>query len=138
VFWLVCFARSKVGKDIGRLSLAPGLFNINEPVVFGLPIVLNPFLMIPYICAPVIIAIFTYLTMRAGIFPAPSGLTITWTTPYFICGYLATGGKVGGLILQVINFLIAFFIWFPFIRAWDKNEVKKEQAEKELAAEAAA
>ena len=131
VIWLVCFARSKVGRDIGRLSLAPGLFNINEPVVFGLPVVLNPFLMIPYIGAPVVIAIFSFLTMKAGIFPAPNGLTVPWTTPYFISGYLATGGKLGGLLLQVINFALAFFIWFPFIRAWDRNEAKKEIAEAE-------
>ena len=129
VIWLCVFAKSKIGKDIGRLSLAPGIFNINEPVVFGMPVVLNPFLMIPYILAPVVIAIFTYITMTAGIFPKPIGISVNWTIPYFLCGYLATGGKVGGLILQLINFFIAFFIWWPFVRAWDKEQVRKENGE---------
>jgi len=129
VIWLCVFAKSKFGKQVGRLSLAPGIFNINEPVVFGMPVVLNPFLMIPYICAPLVIAIFTYITMSLGIFPKPCGISINWTIPYFLCGYLTTGGKIGGLILQVINFIIAFVIWWPFVKAWDKEQLKKENNE---------
>ncbi|MBR0417695.1 MAG: PTS sugar transporter subunit IIC [Erysipelotrichaceae bacterium] len=129
VIWLCVFAKSKIGKQVGRLSLAPGIFNINEPVVFGMPVVLNPFLMIPYICAPLVIAIFTYITMSMNIFPKPCGISINWTIPYFLCGYLTTGGKIGGFILQVINFFIAFVIWWPFVRAWDKEQLKKENGE---------
>lgn len=127
VLYMLCFARSKLLKDVGRLSIAPGIFNINEPVVFGLPIVLNPFLMIPYIVSPLVILTISYAGMALGIFPRMAGLTIPWTTPYFISGYLATGGHFGGVILQLINFVVAFFIWWPFIGSWDRRNYAEEK-----------
>lgn len=124
--WMLIFAKSQQVKKIGRLAIAPGIFNINEPIVFGLPVVLNPFLLIPYIVAPLIMVIVTYLGMAAGIFPKIV-LTVPWTTPVFIGGYLATGGEIGGIFNQVINFLIAMVIWTPFIMAWDKRKLREEQ-----------
>lgn len=129
VIYMLCFARSKMLKDLGRLSIAPGLFNINEPVVFGLPIVLNPFLMIPFIVSPLVIFTISYVGMYLNIFPRMVGVSIPWTTPYLISGYLATGGRLGGVLLQIVNFVVAFFIWLPFIRSWDKKNVAMEQAE---------
>lgn len=129
VIYMLCFARSKMLKDLGRLSIAPGLFNINEPVVFGLPIVLNPFLMIPFIVSPLVIFTISYVGMYLNIFPRMVGVSIPWTTPYLISGYLATGGRFGGVLLQIVNFVVAFFIWLPFIRSWDKKNVAMEQAE---------
>lgn len=129
VIYMLCFARSKMLKDLGRLSIAPGIFNINEPVVFGLPIVMNPFLMIPYILGPLVIFTISYFGMYLGIFPRPVGVSIPWTTPYLISGYLATGGRLGGVVLQIVNFVVAFFIWLPFIRSWDKKNVAIESAE---------
>lgn len=129
VVYMLVFARSKLLKDVGRLSIAPGLFNINEPVVFGLPIVLNPFLMIPFIISPLVIMSISYITMAIGIFPRMAGLTIPWTTPYFISGYLATGGHIGGIILQAINFVVSFIIWVPFIGSWDRKNLELEKEE---------
>lgn len=127
VAYMLCFARSKTLKDLGRLSIAPGIFNINEPVVFGLPIVLNPFLIIPFILSPLVIFTVSYAGMALNIFPRMAGVSIPWTTPYLISGYLATGGKIGGVLLQLVNFAIAFVIWLPFIRSWDKRNVALEQ-----------
>lgn len=129
VIYMLCFARSKMLKDLGRLSIAPGIFNINEPVVFGLPIVLNPFLMIPFILSPLAIFTISYFGMYLNIFPRMVGVSIPWTTPYLISGYLATGGRLGGVLLQIVNFVVAFIIWLPFIRSWDKKNVAMEQAE---------
>ena len=129
VVFLLLFAKSRQLKDIGRLSAAPSIFNVNEPVVFGLPIVMNPFLMIPFIVGPLLIMTITYFTMYFGIFPRLIGVNIPWTTPYFISGFLATGGRIGGVILQIINFCVAFIIWFPFLKSWDKRLVLEEQGE---------
>ena len=126
VIYMVIFARSKTLKQVGRLSLVPGLFNINEPVVFGLPIVMNPFLIIPYILSPLVILTISYFGMFFNIFPRMVGVTIPWTTPYLISGYLATGANIGGVILQIINFVVAFLIWLPFIRSWDRRNVLME------------
>jgi len=129
VVYMLIFARSKLLKQVGKLSIAPGIFNINEPVVFGLPIVLNPFLMIPFILSPLAILTISYVGMAIGIFPRMAGLTIPWTTPYLISGYLATGGHIGGVILQIINFVVSFLIWLPFIGSWDKKNVELEKEE---------
>ena len=126
VIYMVIFARSKTLKQVGRLSLVPGLFNINEPVVFVLPIVMNPFLIIPYILSPLVILTISYFGMFFNIFPRMVGVTIPWTTPYLISGYLATGANIGGVILQIINFVVAFLIWLPFIRSWDRRNVLME------------
>jgi PTS system cellobiose-specific IIC component len=127
VVYMLVFAKSKLVKQIGRLAIVPGIFNINEPVVFGLPIVLNPFLMIPYILAPICVTTVSYFGTLAGIFPYTTGVIIPWTTPYFISGYLMTGGNIMGVVAQLVCFAVAFVIWFPFIRVWDKKNYLSEQ-----------
>ena len=68
---------------------------MNEPILFGLPIIMNPLVIIPWIISPVIVTIVSYSAMYTGIVPKPSGVIVPWTTPIFISGYLATGnGKV--------------------------------------------
>ncbi|MGY3704809.1 PTS system, cellobiose-specific IIC component [Vagococcus martis] len=114
--------KKKQYKDIGRLSLAPGLFNVNEPVIFGLPVVLNATIMIPWILAPLIVTTFNYLLMAAGIFPAPTGVSVPWTVPIFFSGMLATNSVLGG-ILQLIDLVIVGFIWYPFLRVLDRENI---------------
>ena len=128
VVYMLIFAKSRLVKQVGRLAIVPGLFNINEPVVFGLPIVLNPFLMIPYIISPVVVMTIMYFGTAVGIFPYTTGVIIPWTTPYFISGYLMTGGKIGGVFMELVAFLAAFAVWFPFIRIWDKKNYNLELA----------
>ena len=96
-------------------------------MVFGLPIVMNPFLVVPFILGPLVIMTITYVTMYFNIFPRLIGVNIPWTTPYFISGFLATGGRIGGVILQAINFCVAFLIWAPFLKSWDKRLVLEEE-----------
>jgi len=130
VIYMLLFAKSRLLKDIGRISIAPGIFNINEPVTFGLPVVLNPMLMIPYILSPLAIITFMYFGTAMGIFPVLDKM-IPWTTPVFISGFLAASGGLGDKLMavvgQVISFAIAFMIWLPFIRAWDTVNVRMEE-----------
>lgn len=113
--------KKKQYRDIGRLSLAPGLFNVNEPAIFGLPIVLNATILIPWIIAPLIVTLFNYLVMAAGIVPAPTGVSVPWTVPIFFSGMLATNSVLGG-ILQLVDMVIVGIIWYPFLRILDKEK----------------
>ena len=132
VVYMLLFAKSKLCKDVGRIAIGPGIFNINEPVTFGLPVVLNPVLMIPYILSPLVIITIMYAGTAVGIFPVLDRL-VPWTTPIFVSGFLAASGGIGssimGLVAQIICFAAAFLIWFPFIRSWDNVNVKREAGE---------
>ncbi len=81
VVGMLLFARSQQLKSLGRLSIAPGIFNINEMVTFGMPIVMNPLLLIPFILVPVVLTIVSYFAMEWGWVARPSGAAVPWTTP---------------------------------------------------------
>lgn len=117
-FLMLVFARSQQLKQIGRLSIAPGLFNINEPITFGMPIVMNPILIVPFILTPIVLTIVTYVAMATGIVARVHAIA-PWTSPFIISGILTTGWS-GGL-LQVVNFLLGGLIYYPFFRLWDKK-----------------
>ncbi len=133
VLCLFLFAKGKNNKAMGRLTVAPGFFNINEPVLFGLPIVLNFKLLIPFILAPVATAIITYIGMSTGLVAKTAGIVVPWTMPPIISGYLATGGKISGAVIQVITLVISVLIYYPFVRSTDKAQLKAER-EEEIAA----
>ena len=82
--------KKKQYRDVGRLALAPGIFNVNEPAIFGLPIVLNATILIPWVVAPLVVTTFNYLMMAAGIVPPPTGVSVPWTVPIIARGVLAT------------------------------------------------
>ena len=112
--------KKKMYKDVGRLALGAGLFNVNEPVIFGLPIVLNATILIPWVLAPIVVTAFNYTVMAVGIVPAPTGVAVPWTVPVFFSGMLATNSILGG-ILQLVDMVIVGFIWYPFLRMLDKQ-----------------
>lgn len=127
VVMMLLRARSQQMKQLGRLAFGPGLFNINEPITFGMPIVMNPLMIVPFILAPLSIVIVTYIAMSTGLVARPAGIAVPWTMPPIIGGYLATGGKISGAVLQLVNFLITFAIYYPFFRLWDKQKYAEEQ-----------
>lgn len=127
VFLFAFFGKSKQVKSLGKLSIGSSVFNINEPVIFGTPIILNPLLIIPFILAPIVITLISYFAMDLGFVARPSGIAVPWTTPIFISGYLATGGKISGVILQAINFIVSVFIYYPFFNIWDKRKLQEEK-----------
>ncbi|MBU8657844.1 PTS cellobiose transporter subunit IIC [Bacillus pumilus] len=126
VFTILIFLKSKQLKQVAKLGLGPGLFNVNEPIIFGLPIVMNPLILIPWILAPMVITCISYFAMVSGIVPPPTGVNIPWTVPIFISGIMATNSLAGGL-LQLFNLMIVFVIWFPFLKFIDRMNVKNEK-----------
>ncbi|MDR4946460.1 PTS cellobiose transporter subunit IIC [Neobacillus cucumis] len=123
---MLIFAKSQQSKQLGKLAVAPGLFNINEPIIFGAPVVMNPILMLPFIFAPVAMVITTYILMSIGFAPKTIGVAVPWTTPPIIGGFLATGSWRGSM-MQIINLGVAFVIYYPFFKVWDKQNLKMEQ-----------
>lgn len=119
-------AKSKTLRSVAKISAPAALFNINEPIIFGLPIVLNPIMAIPFIITPLVLCVITYFAMATGLVPPTNGVAIPWTTPIFISGFLTTG--IQGVILQAVNLAVAFAIYFPFIKVLDKQYLEEEAA----------
>lgn len=113
--------KKKQYRDVGRLALAPGIFNVNEPAIFGMPIVLNATILIPWVVAPLVVTTFNYWVMAAGLVPAPTGVSVPWTVPVIASGVLATNSWLGGL-LQVIDVVLVGVIWYPFLRILDRQQ----------------
>ncbi|PJI07962.1 MULTISPECIES: PTS sugar transporter subunit IIC [Clostridium] len=120
----VLFARSQRLKQLGKLALIPGIFNINEPVLFGLPVVLNPLMFIPFVIVPVMSGILTYLSMYVGLVPCFTNVQVAWTTPPIISGFLVAGWQ--GAVLQIVIILLASVIYFPFFKVLDKQYAEEE------------
>ncbi|MEO4052164.1 PTS sugar transporter subunit IIC [Solibacillus sp. CAU 1738] len=125
------FARkNKQYKTVGNLSAAPGLFNINEPLLFGLPIVLNPILFIPFILTPMVNVSIAYFVTKFGWVPAAT-IQVPWTTPPIINGLLATNSWQGAVLSGVL-IVVAVLIYLPFVMMANrmaKVEVSKENAQ---------
>jgi len=120
-------AKSQYFKKLGRMSLGPGLFNINEPIIFGTPVCFNPLFMLPFILTPGLIAGSTYLLMQHGIIDLPHVANLPWTTPSFIAGFLMTGGSMSTTLWSFMIVIISMLIYFPFFRIADKQLYLKEQ-----------
>ncbi len=121
---MLFFCRSKRIKELGKLAFIPGLFGINEPIVFGLPILLNPMMLIPFMLVPTINIVISYFCMSIGLVPLCSGVAIPWTMPVILSGFLATGWQ--GAVLQLILLVLGVFIYMPFIKMMDKQYMEEE------------
>ena len=124
VIAMVLFCKSKRISQLGKLALVPGIFNINEPIIFGLPIVLNPTMIIPFMLVPTVNIVISYFAMALGFVPICSGVNIPWTCPLGISGFFATNW-VGG-VLQILLLILGIFIYMPFIKIMDKQYLKDE------------
>jgi cellobiose PTS system EIIC component len=121
---LLAFSKVERLRKIGRLTVVPALFNINEPLVFGLPIVFNPFLAIPFVIVPIVLATTSYFAMAGGLVARPW----TWmpsALPTFASTYLATS-DIRAVALVGCNLLIATAIYIPFVRAYERHVVRNE------------
>lgn len=107
-------------KAVAKLSTAPAIFTINEPLIFGLPLVLNPIMMIPFILAPLVSASIGYFATYIG-FAGAACVDVPWTTPVFINSYLATGGSIGAVITQAICLVVCILIYLPFVKMANKE-----------------
>lgn len=122
VFWCM-FSKSSAQKKIGRLALVPALFGINEPILFGAPIVLNPIFFIPYVIFGGILGTIPYWMMYFGILDCS-----IFTPPYvgvFLEGFL-TNLDYMSIVANAIQMVLSILIWFPFFKIYEKSELAKE------------
>ncbi len=124
----MCFlAKSDQLKYLGRSAMVPGLFNINEPLLFGIPIVYNPNLAIPFFLAPMAEVVIAFCAITFGIVP-PVIVQMAWPTPIGIGGFLSTGGDIRGALLAVVCAAVSAAIYFPFFKAYDAKLLAEEKA----------
>ncbi|GAB3066597.1 PTS sugar transporter subunit IIC [Salinicoccus sesuvii] len=122
---LTFFTKSQRYKTLGKLSLPPVIFGINEPLIFGLPIVLNPYMAVPFIVAPLSNAIISYTLMDLGIFPLVNGLHIPLGTPVFVNSILA--GSAFLIVLQIMLIILNMLIYYPFLKMLDRKALEEEK-----------
>ncbi|WP_117277132.1 PTS cellobiose transporter subunit IIC [Streptococcus intermedius] len=124
-FYIAFRAKSDQLRMLGKAAMGPAIFNINEPLIFGLPIVYNPILTVPFILAPIISASIGYWSVQLGL--AGKAIAQTpWPTPIGIGAYVGSGGNIGAFVVALICALAAFVIWYPFIKMYDTKLHKEE------------
>ena len=124
VLAILIFSKREDNRTIAGISIVPGLFNINETMTFGIPLVLNPILDIPFILAPVATIVIGYILVSSGFCPKIV-LEVPWTMPPVILGFLATGGRPMGAISQLIVLAASTLIYIPFLIAYEKYQAKQ-------------
>lgn len=120
-------SKSAYGKALGKTALVPSIFNINEPMIFGAPIVLNPMLIIPFIIAPIVNAIIAYFLTAAGLVSAVVASS-PWTLPGPIGAFLACGNDWRAALLTIALVVLDIVIYYPFFRMYDNNLLADEQS----------
>ena len=128
VIAILIFSKREDNRTIAGISIVPGLFNINETMTFGIPLVLNPILDIPFILAPVVTVIIGYILVSSGFCPKIV-LEVPWTMPPVLFGFVATGGKPMGAVAQLIVLAASTLIYIPFLIAYEKYQAKQSEAE---------
>lgn len=118
--------KRKSNQSMAKLAAGPALFNINEPMMFGLPIVLNPLYLIPFVLTPIVLTIVTYTAIASGLVPKTIAM-MPWTTPPVIGGFLVTGSLMGAL-LSLVNLVIGIVLYIPFIILGERHENKADIA----------
>ena len=124
VIAILIFSKREDNRTIAGISIVPGLFNINETMTFGIPLVLNPILDIPFILAPVVTVIIGYILVSSGFCPKIV-LEVPWTMPPVLFGFVATGGKPMGAIAQLIVLAVSVLVYIPFLIAYEKFQDKQ-------------
>ncbi|MGM3160867.1 PTS sugar transporter subunit IIC [Dickeya undicola] len=117
-------------KEIAKISFGPGVFNINEPVIFGMPIMLNPILAIPFIITPLVTGTIGYFATSMG-FAGKAVVMVPWTTPPIINAWLSTAGSMGAVATQIVCIIVATLIYLPFVKVASR---RAEQAQREAEA----
>ena len=124
VIAIFIFSKREDNKAIATLSIVPGLFNINETVTFGIPMVLNPILGIPFVIAPLVTIYLGYVLTLIGFCPIVC-LSVPWTCPPILFGFLATGANIMGAVTQAILIVVCTVVYTPFLLAYEKYQNKQ-------------
>ncbi|MDR3071965.1 MAG: EAL domain-containing protein [Clostridiales Family XIII bacterium] len=113
------------GRRLAKVSLFPAIFNINETLIYGVPIIFNPLFFIPFVCSPIVLGAIAFVSTHLGILPVVDTAG-QWTTPIFLSGYLATG-SYNAIFIQAIGLAVSTFIYIPFIKLAGRSEQIKNQ-----------
>ena len=127
---VMIFSKSKRLKTLGLLSLPAALFNIGEPLIFGLPIMMNPLMMIPFVLGYMAVAVVAVILTTMGIIPVPV-LSAPWILPAPIKTLMATSGSIPAVLFVVVTWIILGLVFYPFVKAMEKNDLKAEQESQE-------
>lgn len=140
--WPILFYMVKSSKKLPHLkplavvAFPPAIFCIIEPIMFGLPVVLNPFMAIPFVLSHVVTGALTYFCSSVGII-GRMYVSLPWASPSPLLGYLGMGGSIGGMLIVFVNFAIGLVIFYPFWKAYEKAEIARLEEEAKLVAEVA-
>lgn len=119
------FGKREDNMAVAKLSLVPGIFNINETVTFGIPMVLNPILAFPFVLTPAICLGVGYLLTVSGFCPM-AVVSVPWNTPPILYGFLATGASWQGAVSQLIIILLATCLYAPFFVIYERYQNKQD------------
>ncbi|WP_213132079.1 PTS N,N'-diacetylchitobiose transporter subunit IIC [Citrobacter sp. FP75] len=135
IFAIFIASRRADYRQVAKMALPSGLFNINEPILFGLPIIMNPVLMIPFVLIQPILAGITLLVYSLGIIP-PSTNFAPWTMPPGLGAFFNSNGSIAALIMALVNLAVATMIYLPFVIIANKaqNVIDEEESEADIAA----
>lgn len=120
---VLAFSKREDERAVAKVSLVPGIFNINEPMMFGMPIVLNPIYIIPFILAPLVMVSIAYGVLSLG-WVSPVAVQTTWAMPPFLNAIIATIDW-RSVILQIVNMVVGFLIYVPFVIASNNMDPEK-------------
>lgn len=125
---MIIVGKSSRMKAMSNVSSIPAFFNINEPLIFGLPVIFNPLILIPIVVAPIVSVVIAYVSISIGFMPMFSGIQAPWATPFFFSGFLVAGWQ--GAVTQVVAVAASVAIYYPFVKVLDQ-QYKKEELELE-------
>ena len=126
VIVMFLFAKSKRYKEFSKIVLPCGIFNINEPLIYGMPLMLNFTMLIPFIVVPILSLVCAWAAIMLGLMPCPTGLIGMNTMPIFVYGVIQGSWKIG--VYQILMTIMSAAIWYPFFKAADKQALAEEQA----------
>ncbi len=123
---LMSLSRAIHLKSIGRMSFLPGMFQINEPVMFGAPVVMNPTLFLPFVFVPMINAVIAYVAVNTGLVAKAIAVT-PWTTPAFVGSAWGSGWALSASVLTVLLIVLDIILYYPFFKAFEKQVLTSEE-----------
>ena len=127
VIFIAFFAKSAQLSTLGKVAIVPSFFNINEPILFGLPIVYNPYMMVPFFLAPMAAGTIGYFAIKLQMI-APPVAQVPWPTPIGLGAFIGSAGDFRALLVSLLCGVVAFLVYYPFIKFYDNKLYKEEQA----------
>lgn len=124
---LMCWAaKSQAYKKLGRVSLAPAIVNINEPIIYGTPICFNPIYFFPAVVMPAVLAFVTFVAIDSGFIAGATVSAISYRIPAVLCGWMMSNGALSTTLFSAVILVISTLVYYPFFKVADTIEYQKE------------